>query len=609
MNDKRLSYPTGALRRSWQSIVCRAVLFCLVCLMPGALWAATYYVDASNASVGDGSIDDPWRDISSITGIGTDDTILFKRGKIWHEPLVIPADGVTIGAYDDPADPTAPLPVFDGTTTVSWASQGGDIYTAPWASGDPGMVIYKGVPKPSIATLTFSSDVSGVKANDVLIQSGGTAGYCSFWVTSVSAPQVYGITFFRKSKHWNTSQNVQWRRLVNGKEVNSDLSLRSPGLSMVEQSLENDGEWYWNGVDTLYLRSSTNPNSIVQISNLLVGIDANNKNKLTIEDITVQGFQDMGIRLHGTSGSTVQRMEVKNIGAIEEDISAGIKGYKTGIMIDYASNNFIKDNQVDGVLRVGIGLFAGYTADLTQGNTVSGNTIKNSGSSGVSLNTDDLSMASTVVNNKITGNTILYSNRLAYDSAGVYAIFVGTENSITNNTILYGGSKYLRSAGVMIDQGVVPPVSITGNRIENNSLGGIVVTGTGHTITGNRLAYNGLASWNSAQIMFFPVAENVSGTIVRNNVVEAETGKYLFMRTIDPSLPEQSNNDIDYNTYRSRAAATLCWSDDWSCGSWVNFSTWKSTTGHDTNSSFSFITDPPPPDTKSISSTYLLLLK
>ncbi len=479
MNDIKRYSPLHFMRRGYRNMVCRVVLFCLVSLLlPGTLLAATYYVDASlgsNSNNGTPSETDAWQTMAPIstTSFGVGDQILFKRGEVWHESLTVPADGVTIGAYPDTTDP---LPIFDGTTTVSWVSQGGNIYTAPWVGGDPGMVIYKGASKPSIAKLTFNSDVSGVPVGSVLIQK--TGAYCSFWVTSATTNTVSGITFFRDpAKHWiaNVTDSIELRQLVNGREDKSRLTLTSS--LQVDGSLEKDGDWYWDA-DSLYLYSSTTPNDTdVQVSALVTGIYAQGRQNLTIQDIAVQGFQGTGVHLDQTVDSTVQRVLVTNIGA-------QTTSHKTGIMLDHSSRNTIQNNTVDSVLRVGIGIYSVSAANPSQGNTISGNTIKNSGSSGISLNTDDSTTSATVTDNTITGNTILYSNRLAYDSAGVYAIFVGTGNSITNNTILYGGSKYLRSAGIMVDWGddgkppIVAPVSITGNRLENNSLVGIVVTGT-----------------------------------------------------------------------------------------------------------------------------------
>ncbi len=618
MNDKRLQYPTGFLRRSRQSIACLAVLFCLVGLMPGALWAATtYYVDATGGDDGLGGKTEAtaWQTLAKVSGATTftaGDQILFKRGEVWNESLVIPSSGtvgtpITFGAYG-----TGDLPLFNGTTTVVWTSAGGGIYSASLPSGDPGLLLYKGASKPSLATLTFNSDTSGIPSGAVLIQKVGA--YSSFWVTSVdptTSGKVYGITFFQDpAKHWVVGQanTIQLRQLVNGREVKSDLTLAS-GLDVDLQSLQQPGDWYWNSNDNkLYLYADKDPNTIdVKVSTLPTGIESNGEDYLTIQDIRVQGYQETGVHLHRTVGSLVQNMQVVNVGA---------NGHKTGIMLDHSSGNTIQGNLVESVLRVGIGIYAGYSPlNYSQGNTISGNTINNSGSSGISLNTDGLvipgtsqPMASTVVDNTITGNTILSANRLAYDSAGVYALFVGEntpglENRIIGqNKIMYGGSKYLRGAGVMIDQGVAP-VTITDNFIENNSLGGIVVTGTGHTITGNKITDNGVASWNSAQIVFFTDAENASSCTVRLNTMVATGSRKLFH--VDNGSAN-SSHDINKNTYRGEADNGFCWA----CGDqWTSFSTWQKQSGHDTNSSFSFITDPPPPDVKSINSTYLLLLK
>ena len=75
-----------------------------VFVMCSATWAATYYVDSSVGSSGNGSQNSPWKYISNVSGVSAGDTILFKRGRSWNETLspVSGASGnvVTYGAYE-----------------------------------------------------------------------------------------------------------------------------------------------------------------------------------------------------------------------------------------------------------------------------------------------------------------------------------------------------------------------------------------------------------------------------------------------------------------------------------------------------------------------------
>ncbi len=220
-------------------------------LVPESLHAATYYVSAAtgnDANTGT-SISSPWKSLTKVNQdiFNAGDTILLKRGETWHERMWFTSSGnatnpITIGAYGDPADP---LPLLDGTYSgfpfaVSWQHVSGNIYktTTPTWNSDPGLLIYEGSPKPSIATLQFtsSSSVSSVHPGAILLQLQAPASYCNLWVTSVDAVnnRISGITFFRDpARHWITAASVEVRQLdTNGQETKFHLSLALNGLQV-----------------------------------------------------------------------------------------------------------------------------------------------------------------------------------------------------------------------------------------------------------------------------------------------------------------------------------------------------------------------------------------
>ncbi|MCF6187687.1 MAG: hypothetical protein L3J49_09495, partial [Desulfobulbaceae bacterium] len=293
-----------------------------------------YYVDATNGNDNNsGTITLPWQTLNKVNNFnfGEGDQILFKRGEVWNESLTIPSSGtalnpITFGAYD-----TGDLPIFNGTTTVSWNTPpSGNVYNATWANGDPGMLEYKDAPKPPIVTLNWSSSkVVSIQPGAVLIQKKDGYAYCNFWVTSATVTTVSGITFFRDSTaHWiaNVTDSIELRQVEDGKEAKYRLTL-DQGMHVDPGSLQKNGDWYWDS-NTLYLYSDTDPTSIVRISDLVTGIYAENKQYLTIQDIAVQGFQDTGVHLDNTNNSIVQRMQVKNI-----DAKVSAPSHKPGILL------------------------------------------------------------------------------------------------------------------------------------------------------------------------------------------------------------------------------------------------------------------------------------
>ncbi len=89
----------------WQFI---ALSFVLVLITYSGSWAKTYYVDATNGNNLKNGIspESAWSSISKINKMTFEpgDSILFKRGEVWHEHLVIKNSGrqgkpITFGAY------------------------------------------------------------------------------------------------------------------------------------------------------------------------------------------------------------------------------------------------------------------------------------------------------------------------------------------------------------------------------------------------------------------------------------------------------------------------------------------------------------------------------
>lgn len=576
----------------------------------GPLGATTYYVDATGGNDGFAgtSTGSPWQTVGKVNSSSflPGDQILFKRGETWYEALAIPSSGtagqpITFGAYG-----SGDLPLFDGTYdgSITWQHVQGNIFRtiSPAWPANPGVLLYKGVAKPEITTLRFASPVpAALQKGAVLLQLDG--GYTNLWVTSKATNTVAGITFFSIK----TTSNVYVRQLnASGREEQWPDPLGMPSIVTSLASLTEPGHWYYQSSESsVYLYSDVDPNSIdVRLGKLSsAGINCTGKDFVTIQDLAVQGFKDTGILLAAVQGVVVQNARVANIGA------SG--GFKTGILIMNSQNNTIKNNRVESALRVGIGIYARNTQYYSQGNIVSGNTIVNPGATGISLSTDGQKIAYTVANNSITGNIILNANSLSYDSAGIYTLFVGGGNVIRSNTIKNGGSSQLRSSGIMIEGGndsAIQPVTVDKNTIENNSLAGIAVSGKNHQITGNTLRKNGVVSWENAQLLFFAsFGANASGCTVQSNVMEAGSNQILVsvLNGMGSGSPPHAMNN---NTYCGTNPTPFCWGG-WTCGTPIGFTTWKSVSGYDLNSSFTYGTCPGQSASgSSITGAYLLLL-
>ena len=97
-----------------------------------AVWAATYYVDATSGNNSNNGLSTglPWKTIAKVNSFSFSpgDSILFKKGETWRETLIVPSSGsagnvITFGAYGSGANP-----IITGSTSVTGFAQSGSIW-------------------------------------------------------------------------------------------------------------------------------------------------------------------------------------------------------------------------------------------------------------------------------------------------------------------------------------------------------------------------------------------------------------------------------------------------------------------------------------------------
>jgi len=124
-------------------------LFVLLSLTTISLpaYATTYYVDASGGNdFNDGlSPQTAWRTISKVNSMDfkPGDTILFKRGEIWREQLIVPSSGekgrpITFGAYGEGEKPiiTTKDTIIGWDNPNNWINSGGNVWYMSYST-DP----------------------------------------------------------------------------------------------------------------------------------------------------------------------------------------------------------------------------------------------------------------------------------------------------------------------------------------------------------------------------------------------------------------------------------------------------------------------------------------
>ncbi|MFY9397995.1 MAG: right-handed parallel beta-helix repeat-containing protein [Desulfomonilia bacterium] len=147
----------------------RYVLFTsLFVLVATTGWTATYYVSNSGSDSNNGlSTSSPWKTISKVNGrsFSPGDTILFRRGDVWREQLVVPSSGtsgspITFGAYG-----TGAAPIISGSDVRTGFSQySGNIWrcsnvsTSRMVFFQKGTAYYWGVLKSGTGSLSREYD-------------------------------------------------------------------------------------------------------------------------------------------------------------------------------------------------------------------------------------------------------------------------------------------------------------------------------------------------------------------------------------------------------------------------------------------------------------------
>ncbi len=542
--------------------------------------AATYYVDSAagdDRAAGD-SPQSAWRTLKRVrrARLLPGDRLLFRRGGRWHGGIDLSLTGkegspIVLGAYG-----AGPEPLFEGGQRFDWEDLGGSLYRLVLKDAEhvPGLLTYRGQARPRITVLRLPGASSLAGAGAVLLQLEG--GYRSFSVKHVEGDLVSGITFFKLAP--KVAMHV--RELQEGREVQKEKTLPAPVMLYDPAGLVENGDWLWDPQqNAVLLRSSVPPEQAdVLVARVRWGLRLVRSRYVVVEDLVFRNMSEVGALVQDSRYVTLRKLRIEGVGS---------SGHKSGILLFNSSYCRVLENQVSDVMGNGIAVFGfGPGEDSPRrswNNLIAGNRVARAGSAGISLASDFPPQAVLVKNNLVRKNVVVEANRYAYDAAGIYTLFIGAGNAIDGNTVKNGGSPRLRSAGIMLDVGTAP-TRVEGNLLQNNSNGGVVITGPGHRVEDNDLINNCAPSWPCAQVVFFPVRAN-GGGLVRRNRVEAGTRQGLVLYTANPRF-DKAALVLDYNRYLSANPRPFCWSDTWSCDNWVDFETWRSR-GLDAHSSYS----------------------
>jgi len=320
------------------------------------------------------------------------------------------------------------------------------------------------------------------------------------------------------------------------------------------------GEWYCNGT-TCYVRATNNADPdthTMQVGAREFSVDINNKDYVTVDGLTLSGANENGISLRGGSDYCIlSNNTIKNI---------GVHAWGAGIHIYGGTYNTISTNDVSAAWT-GITV-EGFYSPLSNNNTIRGNTVHDTNSTGIQLNHGDL------INNIIEQNIVYNSPKTEDDRSGITTYDIGAGNIIRYNKVYNGGGGAVRGSGITID-GNSGATQVYYNLVYGNTWGGINLTNAGHSVYNNILYHNNESTADVGEISIFTASSAGSSMTIKNNILVASASKHV----IKVNSGNTTGHTIGYNDFYGGSATPFNWG-----GTDYNFEDWKTNSSQDAHS-------------------------
>ena len=392
--------------------------------------AATYYVDATDGNDSNSGLSflTPWKTIAKVnaSSFNAGDQILFKRGEIWRELLLIPSSGngtipISFGAYG-----TGDSPVITGSNIVTgWALVGGTVYKKDNITTEPHVLSFNNT---KLREKDGSRSVVAVNqwdwdSNTLYINAGGN-------------PDNGKVEVGQRSYCINTNGNnyLMIRNLELRGADQAAILVHGNFISVQYNTINNCGSLGFHSGICLWNAS----NCSIKSNNVLYtydGIGVTGWNSAICDGNTISGntisFVDtVGINLNnvGVTNTIVEQNQIDHAGQFYDDC-AGISTYMAG------SGNIIRRNKsynggTTSTRCAGIMIDTGSAPSQIYYNICYGNT-----NGGIDV---------TGSGHKIYNNTLYHNNEQAWDSGEINFFYSGTSNcEVINNIAIASPGKYV----------------------------------------------------------------------------------------------------------------------------------------------------------------------
>jgi parallel beta-helix repeat protein len=612
-------------------------------LLSGNGWGATYYVDQTGGDDAKNGLSPvfAWKTIAKVnaTSFMPGDSILFKRGEVWRESLVVTSSGtagnpITYGAYG-----TGNKPIIQPTTEVSsWTQVGAtNVYYATLASAPYQVFINAAYCQPAhwptavgAITPTFQYPSSNSGNATTLIDTDFGFKTSAEMVGAILS--IYTGSFTQRYatvSAWNDSTKTITFGSIS---ANPDTGMRyylTAGSGQTNALwMMTENTWWWDdATDRLYVWKTGGGSP----SGSTVEWSGDSTNAITAQDkryITVDGLL---VRFAGRFGIFFTNW-VSDIAGINIINSESHYSGDTGIMVfpiatanGYEINDsFIDNNVVDhgGSYGIRMSWAVNSCGDITNNTitntsgiypqlpktgsaihnynqcSINGNTINNAGYNGIFNSANGNTISHNIVSNtnKYLGdgggyysagsNVVISYNTFTNTGYGIYIDEIGPTNNVIRNNTVTGGT-----FGVFLHR--VDNTDIYNNRLTGPFTGYAAIgTSNSDRTTPVDIYYNIIDCGDkSSEGIRLNQAVNSLGSVNNNVITNCSNGIMVWTESSN-TLASVKNNIFYNNTTHARLKTGFIQSMNnnlyYGAGTWnwnnevkTTFALWKSASSYD----------------------------
>jgi len=425
-------------------------LIALILLCVPFAFGSIYHVKNGGSDGADGLSDaTAWASCVKVNGFAFSpgDSILFRRGDLWRDSLVIGYSGTAASPIFYGAYGTGPKPIFNGANvTTGWSLVSGNIYstTTPYAARvvveDDSLLTY--VLWDTDVSTTFSGASAGSFSTD------GTTVYA--WCSDEADPDMHtmdvayssdantGAVVFCMDKDFITIDNLDIRNTAYRSIFVRLLSTDRAGIQVTNCTIRNAGE---TGIQ---FQGSGNPPSlrwcvarydtIFDCRNHGIWLGYSAKRCTVANNLIYRTAWDLPLGYHGISGWTEDYAYAPDSNVIEYNHVWGVHAVTggapegTGIQFDNeVRNTIVRYNLVHD--NEGTGIYANYG----YGNSIYYNVVYNNGTVANGLGGITTSVETSMV---IRNNTVFRNHGVGV-KIGDYNSGVTVQNNILADNVEY----------------------------------------------------------------------------------------------------------------------------------------------------------------------------